>query len=762
MNIAPSIEESVHKGLKLAQEKNHEFMTLEHFLWAAIKSPEVSTMLNAMGVNLRDLNADLEAHLEAMEVNPDMLRLARAPQPTVAFNRVLHDAVQMTHRHNRDQVSIQFVLLVLLDQTDSHANYFLQRHNVTQLKLKTYIAHGVPGLGRDPSVASDPAAPPEEKQSPLQKYAVNLNQRALDSKIDPLIGRSHEIERAAQILTRRRKNNPLLVGEPGVGKTAIAEGLARMIVEKSVPEALQDKEIWSLNLGAMVAGTKYRGDFEQRIKDVLDEVGTRPNVILFIDEIHTLIGAGAAGGSSMDASNIIKPALASGDLRVIGATTFQEYREVFERDKALDRRFQRVPVVEPTPAETVGILKGLKKTFETYHQVRYTAEAVQAAVDLSVKYMTDRFLPDKAIDVLDEAGAAERLKPAANRHKFIDRPLIEQVVAKMTNIPVSQVSQDDRDSLKTLQDDLRGVVFGQDEAIDKLATAVCVAKAGLNDERKPLGSFLFAGPTGVGKTEVARQLGLKLGIPLLRFDMSEYMEAHSVARLIGAPPGYVGHDKGGLLADAVFKNPHAILLLDEIEKAHPDIQNIMLQVMDNGSLTDSNGRNINFRNVFVVFTTNSGTKALQRGSMGFLNSDRSSEGRQEMEAAFAPEFRNRLDAVVTFSALGPDQILKIVDKNIKLLQDMLAPKGVTLVVDNDVRAGLAKDGYVPAMGARPMARLVQERLKKPLSQHLLFGGLDKGGQVSVGLKDGELSWTVTPNPPVEPVAKKRARRVATP
>ena len=763
MNLSPSVEQTLHQGLMLAASNKHEFLTLEHLLWGSLQIPEMQEMMRVMKVDIKSLEGVLKKHI--LETSP-LSVAAQNPDITTTVQRVLSRSAQMASAQNVDQLTLWMVLLNMLNEVDSHAAYFLNQFKVNALAVKSYASHG--------AAAFDQSGVPQttegvdqatDTRSPLAKFAVNLNARAEDNKIDNLIGRAYEIDRTAQVLARRRKNNPLLVGEPGVGKTAIAEGLAKLIVEGDVPDALKGKTIWSLNVGAMLAGTKYRGDFEQRIKDVLDEVAKDNNIVLFIDEIHTLIGAGSSGGNSMDASNIIKPALASGDLRVIGATTFQEYREIFEKEKALDRRFQKVDVVEPTPQETVDILKGLKKSLEEHHGTKYTMDAIEAAVNLSVKYIPDRFLPDKAIDVLDEAGAAEQLRPARQRHRFIDKVLIEETVAKITRIPVAQVTENEKGNLKNLDLDLKGAVFGQDEAIDKLTTAVCVAKAGLNDENKPLGSFMFAGPTGVGKTEVARQLSKSLGIPLVRFDMSEYMESHSVARLIGAPPGYVGYDKGGLLSDAVFKNPHSIILLDEIEKAHPDVHNLLLQVLDDGSLTDTNGRKVNFKNTIIIMTTNAGATAAQKASMGFVKVDHSSEGRKVLDSTFAPEFRNRIDSIVTFHALGTDEINKIVDKKIRELEVNLKAKSVTLDVSDEARAVLAKEGFVPLMGARPMARLVQEKLKAPLAQKILFGDLTAGGHAFVTVDTtGNWLWTTTPSeePKVAsdaaPAPKKRSRK----
>ena len=739
MKIAHSVEKSLEGGYIYAVQNGHEFLTTEHFLLGAIKQVEVQQMLHSFKVNSEELLVALENFMgENVPV-----AITTTPPITPTLDRILQSSMQMAQSQSQETATMWMVLLSILKEEDTFSNYLLKKSGIDALAVKRYASHGI-GSQQTSSTVAGEEDQGQTQENALAKFGINLNARAKESKIDVLIGREYEIHRTAQILSRRRKNNPLLVGEPGVGKTAIAEGLAKMIADGQAPDALKDKEIWSLNMGAMLAGTKYRGDFEQRIKNVLDEAQQNPNVILFIDEIHTVIGAGSSGNGTMDASNIIKPALASGELRVIGATTFDEYREIFQKEKALDRRFQKVDVVEPTPSETVAILKGLKGSLEKHHGVKYTQNALDAAVELSVKYMTDRFLPDKAIDLLDEAGACERLKPEKKRHNFIDKVLIEETVSRVTRIPVTQVSSTERDSLSNLNDDLKSAVFGQEKAIDTLSSAVVVAKAGLNDERKPLGSFLFTGPTGVGKTEVVRQLSNTLGVPLVRFDMSEYMEAHSVARLIGSPPGYVGHEKGGLLTDAIFKNPHCILLLDEIEKAHPDIYNILLQVFDDGSLTDGNGRKVNFKNTIIVMTSNSGAQAAAKSSIGFLKADQSSEARKVLDMTFAPEFRNRLDAIVTFDALGPKEISKIVDKNVRELERKLAEKNVTIEVSQAVRDDLAQRGYDPAMGARPMARLFQNDLKKPLAEKILFGDLENGGHVFLDKKDSEWVWNIEP------------------
>lgn len=744
MKMSQTLEQSIHVGSEFALVNKQQILTIDHLLLGALNTPEVQMMLNAFNVSIEKMVKELEKSiLKSQEpASGDFLNM-QAMIPSQALQQLLREGFEIAGQQEKDSLSIWVVLLKILEQKETFAAQHLKSAGIDAQRIKYFASHGSQGIAPNGDYESG-AAPSDtpSEETALKRYAVNLNERAEAQKIDPLIGREYEVTRAAQILSRRRKNNPLLVGEPGVGKTAIAEGLAKMIVDGTAPEALLGKTILSLNVGAMLAGTKFRGDFEQRIQTVLEEVKNNPDFILFIDEIHTLIGAGSSTGNNMDASNLIKPALASGDMRVIGATTFQEYREIFEKEKALDRRFQRVDVTEPSPDDTVQILKGLKKSFEDHHGVKYTVDALRAAVDLSVKYLPDRFLPDKAIDLLDESAAAQRTKPQDQRKKFIDKQIIEETIAAITRMPIAQISQDETDGLENLDKDLRSQVFGQEGAIETLATAVCISKAGLNDETKPLGSFMFTGPTGVGKTEIVRQLSKTMNIPLLRFDMSEYMESHSVARLIGSPPGYVGHDKGGLLTDAVFKTPHSIVLLDEIEKAHPDIHNLLLQVMDRGALTDSNGRTVNFKNTYIIMTTNAGAQAAQKSSMGFVKSDHSSEATKVMNLTFAPEFRNRLDAVVSFKALGMDEIVKIVDKNIRALSVPLLEKNITLDVSAKVKEAFAKEGFDPLMGARPMARVIQDKLKKPLSKMILFGDLKKGGTASVDMDDnGELVWT---------------------
>ncbi|PKM15737.1 MAG: ATP-dependent Clp protease ATP-binding subunit ClpA [Gammaproteobacteria bacterium HGW-Gammaproteobacteria-2] len=675
---------------------------------------------------------------------------SRDTQPTLGFQRVLQRAVYHVQSSGKKEVTGANVLVAIFGEKDSHAVYFLQQQEVTRLDVVNYISHGIARVGDDEPKAADQNTQEgegeggESRGNPLHEFASNLNEAALAGRIDPLIGRELEVERIIQVLCRRRKNNPLLVGEAGVGKTALAEGLAKRIVDKQVPDVLRDGVIYALDLGALVAGTKYRGDFEKRLKAVLAQLKKEPGAILFIDEIHTIIGAGSASGGTMDASNLIKPMLASGDLHCIGSTTFQEYRGVFEKDHALARRFQKIDVVEPTVAEAIAILSGLKSRFEEHHGVQYTGDAIRAAVDLSVKHIGDRLLPDKAIDVIDEAGARQRVVPEAMRKKVVDVEEIEMIVAKMARVPPKQVSASDKDVLKNLDRNLKMVIFGQDPAIDTLASAIKMARSGLGDPAKPIGSFLFAGPTGVGKTEVTRQLAMQLGIELVRFDMSEYMEAHSVSRLIGAPPGYVGFDKGGLLTEEIVKHPHCVLLLDEIEKAHPDVFNILLQVMDRGILTDTNGREANFRNAVLVMTTNAGAQLASRRTIGFMRQDHSTDAMEVIRKTFTPEFRNRLDAVIQFGSLGMEHILRVVDKFLIELESQLQEKHVALSATPEARQWLADNGFDQQMGARPMARVIQDKIKRPLADELLFGELINGGRVTVDVVDGELHVEVHP------------------
>jgi ATP-dependent Clp protease ATP-binding subunit ClpA len=717
-------------------------MTVEHLLLALTENQSALSALRACGADLPRLSAELEKIIaETVPVLPHGDE--RDTQPTLGFQRVLQRAVYHVQSSGRKEVTGANVLVAIFGEKDSHAVYFLHQQEITRLDVVNYISHGIAKIG-DESPAAMPGSEREgeeggeSKGNPLAEYASNLNELALEGKIDPLIGRTDEIERTIQVLCRRRKNNPLYVGEAGVGKTALAEGLAKRIVDGEVPEVLENATIWSLDLGALVAGTKYRGDFEKRLKAVIGQLKKQPGAVLFIDEIHTIIGAGSASGGTMDASNLIKPMLASGELRCIGSTTFQEFRGIFEKDRALARRFQKIDVVEPSVADSIEILKGLRSRFEEHHNVAYTNEALKAAVDLSVKHIPDRLLPDKAIDVIDEAGARQRLLPEGERTGKVDVPEVEYIVAKMARIPAKQVSASDRDVLKNLERNLKMVVFGQDAAIEALAASIKMARSGLADPSKPIGSFLLAGPTGVGKTEVTRQLAMQLGIEMIRFDMSEYMEAHSVSRLVGAPPGYVGFDQGGLLTEAVTKHPHAVLLLDEIEKAHPDVFNILLQVMDHGVLTDTNGREANFKNVIVVMTTNAGAAQAARRSIGFVEQSHVTDAMEVIRRTFTPEFRNRLDAIIQFNPLEFEHVLRVVDKFLIELEAQLADKHVALDVDADARRWLAEHGFDPQMGARPMARVIQEKVKRALADELLFGKLAEGGKVTLGVQDGEL------------------------
>ncbi len=741
--FSKDLEFSIGQCYKQAREARHEFMTVEHLLLSLLENPSAVAVLRACGADLTRLGQELRNIIS--ETVPVLAADdTRDTQPTLGFQRVLQRAVYHVQSSGRKEVTGANVLVAIFGEKDSHAVYFLGQQEISRLDVVNYISHGVAKLSSEQVKPAEPEAQKEGegeegKANPLSEYAANLNEQAKAGKIDPLIGRAEEIERVIQVLCRRRKNNPLLVGEAGVGKTALAEGLAKRIVDGEVPEVLADATIYALDLGALVAGTKYRGDFEKRLKAVLAQLKKEPGAVLFIDEIHTIIGAGSASGGTMDASNLIKPVLASGELRCIGSTTFQEYRGVFEKDRALARRFQKIDVVEPSVADAVAILNGLKSKFEEHHRVEYLGEALQAAVDLSVKHIGDRLLPDKAIDVIDEAGARQRLLPEDKRKAIIDVAEIEYIVARMARIPAKQVSASDRDVLRNLDRNLKMVVFGQDEAIDTLASAIKMARSGLANPDKPIGSFLFAGPTGVGKTEVTRQLAMQLGIELVRFDMSEYMEAHSVSRLIGAPPGYVGFDQGGLLTEKIVKTPHCVLLLDEIEKAHPDVFNILLQVMDRGTLTDTNGREANFRNVILVMTTNAGAAQAARRSIGFVEQNHATDAMEVIRKSFSPEFRNRLDAVVQFGGLDFDHILRVVDKFIIELETQLQEKHVALSVEPEARRWLAQNGFDPQMGARPMARVIQDQVKRPLADELLFGKLVNGGRVNVVVRDGKLA-----------------------
>jgi len=747
--LSKELEFTLNLAFKEAREKRHEFMTVEHLLLALLDNPTAAEVLRACGADIEQLRRELTSFLE--ETTPLLgPHDTRETQPTLGFQRVLQRAVFHVQSSGKKEVSGANVLVAIFSEQESQANYFLNKQDVTRLDVVNYISHGVSKVtgerhAPEPSTnetAEEPAAEPNANNS-LEQFATNLNEQAIKGRIDPLIGRADEIERTIQILCRRRKNNPLYVGEAGVGKTALAEGLAKMIVDGEVPEVLLSSTIYALDLGALVAGTKYRGDFEKRFKMVLAALRKEPGAILFIDEIHTIIGAGAASGGVMDASNLIKPILASGDLKCIGSTTYQEYRGIFEKDRALARRFQKIDVVEPTIEETVAILKGIKSRFEDHHDVKYSNKALRAAAELAARYINDRFLPDKAIDVIDEAGANQRLLPPSRRKKTIGVAEIEHIVAKVARIPPKTVSASDKDSLRTLERDLKMVVYGQNAAIEALAGAIKMSRSGLGPESRPIGSFLFAGPTGVGKTEVTRQLALILGIELIRFDMSEYMERHTVSRLIGAPPGYVGFDQGGLMTEAIGKHPHAVLLLDEVEKAHPDVFNLLLQVMDHGTLTDNNGRKADFRNVVIVMTTNAGAELTSRPSIGFTTQDHSTDAMEAIKRLFSPEFRNRLDAIIQFKPLDPAVITQVVDKFIYELEAQLQEKQVTLDVEDSAREWLAEHGFDARMGARPMARVIQEHIKKPLAEQLLFGSLVNGGHVVIRAEDGRLVHDIT-------------------
>ncbi len=751
--FSKDLEYSIGQCYKRAREARHEYMTVEHLLLALLDNPSAEGVLKACSVDFTRLRTDLE---EAIATSVSVLPgdVDRDTQPTLGFQRVLQRAVYHVQSSGRKEVTGANVLVAIFGEKDSHAVYYLNQQDVARLDVVNYLSHGIARSGSDESGQSqeDSDARPADggdgdgKSDALAEFANNLNQLARDGRIDPLVGRADEVERTIQVLCRRRKNNPLYVGEAGVGKTAIAEGLAKRIVDGEVPDVLANATIFALDLGALVAGTKYRGDFEKRLKAVLAQLKKLPEAVLFIDEIHTIIGAGSASGGTMDASNLIKPALSSGDLRCIGSTTFQEYRSIFEKDRALARRFQKIDIVEPTVGETVEILHGLKQRYEIHHGVTYADDALQAAVDLSVKHIGDRLLPDKAIDVIDEAGARQRLLPEAVRKTLIDTEEIEMIVAKMARIPAKQVSATDKDVLRNLERNLKMVIFGQDAAIETLTSAIKLSRSGLGNPDKPIGNFLFAGPTGVGKTEVTKQLALQLGIELVRFDMSEYMEPHSVSRLIGAPPGYVGFDQGGLLTEKIVKTPHCVLLLDEVEKAHPDIFNILLQVMDRGVLTDTNGREANFRNVVLVMTTNAGAALAARRTIGFTKQDHSTDAMEAIRKGFSPEFRNRLDAVVQFQALGFDHILRVVDKFLIELEALLHDKNVVLTSTATAREWMAQHGFDPLMGARPMARVIQDKIKRPLADELLFGKLIHGGRVLIDVLDGELVVDAQPEP----------------
>ncbi len=747
--LSQELEFSLNMAFQEAREKRHEFITVEHLLAALLDNPSAARVLRACGGNIDELRRNLTAFLR--ENVPTLAPGSTVEtQPTLGFQRVIQRAVLHVQGVGKKEVTGANVLVAIFSEKESHAVYFLQKQNITRFDVVNYISHGiskVPGEGHELSASEEAEeGTAASERGALDVFAVNLNEQARLGKIDPLIGRDHEMDRTIQILCRRRKNNPLYVGEAGVGKTAIAEGLAKRIVDGEVPEVLAHSTLYALDMGALLAGTKYRGDFEKRLKAVISHLKKHENAILFIDEIHTIIGAGAASGGAMDASNLLKPALASGELKCIGSTTYQEYRGIFEKDRALARRFQKIDVPEPSVEEAVLILRGLKGHFEKHHGVRYTQQALRTAVELSSRYIGDRHLPDKAIDVIDEAGASVHLSAPSKRKKTIGVPEIEEIVARIARIPQKHVSSSDREALRNLERDLKLVVFGQDAAVDALAASIKMARSGLREGEKPIGSYLFSGPTGVGKTEVTRQLAYILGLQLIRFDMSEYMERHTVSRLIGAPPGYVGFDQGGLLTDAVSKHPHCVLLLDEIEKAHSGVFNLLLQVMDHGTLTDNNGRKADFRHVIIVMTTNAGAEQMGRNSMGFMPSDRVGEEFAAIKQTFTPEFRNRLDAVISFGALSPATIAHVVDKFVVELEGQLEEKGVTIEVEPSARVWLAHHGYDVAMGARPMARIIQDRIKKPLANELLFGRLANGGSVSVREENDDLVFDYAEKP----------------
>ncbi|MBO0710317.1 MAG: ATP-dependent Clp protease ATP-binding subunit ClpA [Acetobacteraceae bacterium] len=756
--LSRNLEQTLHRALSLASERRHEYATLEHLLLGLAEDSDAATVLRACGVDLDKLRSDLSEFLDK-DLSGLTTDRAGDPKPTAGFQRVVQRAAIHVQSSGRDEVTGANVLVALFSERESHAVYFLQLQDMTRLDAVNFISHGIakaPGRSQQRTVTGSGSGtgaennheqereekPSRRNQDALSNYCVNLNKKAMAGKIDPLIGRENEIERTIQILCRRTKNNPLYVGDPGVGKTAIAEGLAKRIVEGDVPEVLAKSTIYALDMGALLAGTRYRGDFEERLKAVVSELENMTGAVLFIDEIHTVIGAGATSGGAMDASNLLKPALASGTLRCIGSTTYKEFRNYFEKDRALVRRFQKIDVNEPSVEDAVKILRGLKTNYEKHHKVRYTEEAIRASVELSAKYINDRKLPDKAIDVIDEVGASRMLLPENKRRKTVTLRDVEEIVAKIARIPPKSVSADDKETLRNLERDLKSMVFGQDRAIEALAAAIKLSRAGLREAEKPIGNYLFSGPTGVGKTEVARQLAATLGIELIRFDMSEYMERHSVSRLIGAPPGYVGFDQGGLLTDAIDQHPHSVMLLDEIEKAHPDLFNILLQVMDHGKLTDHNGKTVDFRNVILIMTTNAGASDLAKEAIGFARDTRDGEDEDAIKRLFTPEFRNRLDAVIAFAGLTPEIVARVVEKFVMQLEAQLADRNVTIELSSAAKEWLAERGYDKLYGARPLARVIQEHIKKPLAEELLFGKLVKGGAVKVTLKDAKLEFEV--------------------
>ncbi len=765
-SLTPSLETAIESALSLAAELKQEYATLEHLLFALIDDEDAAEVMEACKVDLQKLRLDLTRY-----VNEDLAGLVSEDgtgrvQPTAGFQRVVQRAIHHVDISGRDEVSGANVLISIFSERESHAAYFLQEQDMTRYDAVSFISHGVakkPGMSKEQPVSGtgddEQEGPNKSGPEALNNYCVNLNEKALEGKVDPLIGRDKEIERCMEVLCRRNKNNPILVGDPGVGKTAIAEGLAKKIVDGEAPEILGDAVIWSLDMGSLLAGTRYRGDFEERLKSVMKELEEQEKGILFIDEIHTVIGAGSTSGGAMDASNLLKPALQNGGLRCMGSTTFKEYKQHFEKDRALARRFRKIDVVEPSVPDTIKILLGLKSRFEEFHVLRYTNDAIKAAVELSERYITDRMLPDKAIDVIDEAGATQWLKPASKRRKTVSVTDIEAIVAKIARIPPKQVTKDDATQLKSLEKDLKRVVFGQNPAIEALSAAIKMARAGLREPNKPIGSYLFSGPTGVGKTEVARQLSSILGVELLRFDMSEYMERHTVSRLIGAPPGYVGYDQGGLLTDGVDQHPHCVLLLDEIEKAHPELFNILLQVMDNGTLTDSNGRKVDFRNVILIMTTNAGASDAAKNSIGFGRGTKDDEQEEALKRLFTPEFRNRLDSVIAFGGLTPEIIERVVEKFVLQLEAQLADRNVTIDMSDAARAWLAKKGFDSAYGARPLSRTIQEHVKKPMAEELLYGRLAKGGAVNIDIDpedSSKLAFTYIEDKPRKSKNKSKA------